>query len=103
MTTAIVYVREMPGVDLQAQIAACRAYAEAHNRMPVAAVIDLHLPGPGYRLGMRGVLDMVSAGDIPMVVAISPEQVSKDPVRLAAMQEMLAEKNCELHYAGMQI
>ena len=100
MKTAIVYVREVPGESVQAQLDACRWYAEAQGWVPVAAVIDLQTPGPAYRLGLRGVLDMVGAGDVPALVALSAEHLSKDPVRLQALQETLGEKNCEIHYAG---
>lgn len=96
---AILYVRETPGHDLQAEIDTCRRYAEGRGYAPVTVVLDLQMPGPAYRLGWRGVMDMVTAGDVPLVVACTPAQVSKDPTRLQAIQEMLAERNCELHFA----
>ena len=97
--TAILYAREMEDECLEAQLDACRQYAEAQGWVAVAAVIDLKTPGPAHRLGLRGVLDMVGAGDVPVVVALSAAHLSKDPVRLQALEETLREKNCELHYA----
>ena len=99
MKTAILYVREVPDEAVQAQLEACRRYAEAQGWIPVAAVVDLQTPGPAYRLGLRGVLDMVGAGDVPVLVARSAAHLSKDPVRLQALQETLGEKNCAIHYA----
>ena len=100
MKSAIVYARETSGESLQAQIEACRQYALSQGLAPVAAVVDLQTPGPAYRLGLRGALEMVGAGDVPVLIALSPEQLSRDPLRLESLQAMLAEKNCEIHYAG---
>ena len=100
MNTAILYAREIRGESLQEQLDACRRYAVARGFVPVAAVIDLQTPGPAYRLGLRGVLDMVGAGDVPVLVAMSPVHLSKDPVRLQALQETLQEKKCEIHFVG---
>ncbi len=98
--SAILYAREIEGESLQAQIETCRQYAVSQGLVLVAAVVDLQTPGPAYRLGLRGALDMVGAGDVPALIALSPERLSKDPVRLAALEETLREKNCEIFYAG---
>ena len=100
--TAVLYVREMSGSAIQEQLDVCRRHAEAQGLVPVAAVIDLQTPGPAYRLGLRGVLDMVGAGDVPVVIAVSPTHLSKDPVRLQALQETLEEKSCEIQFAEEQ-
>ena len=94
MKTAILYGREIRGENVFEQIEACRAFALAHDLVPVATVIDMLTAQPAYRLGLRGALDMVGAGDVPVLVALSAEHVSKDPVRLGALQETLAERNC---------
>jgi DNA invertase Pin-like site-specific DNA recombinase len=98
MKTAIVYAREMRGENLQAQIDACRQYALGLGFTVVAAVVDLQTHGPAYRLGLRGAMDMVVAGDVEGLVALNPERVSKDPARLQPIQEMLQEKHCTLYY-----
>jgi hypothetical protein len=98
--TAILYAREIEGQSLQEQLDACRRYAAAQGLVAVAAVVDLQTSGPAYRLGLRGALDMVGAGDVPVLIAVSAAHLSKDPVRLQALQEMLQGKNCEIHYAG---
>jgi hypothetical protein len=61
-------------------------------------VVDLQTQGPAYRLGLRGVLDMVVAGDVEGLVVIDPERLSKDQTRLQSIQEMLQEKHCTLYY-----
>ncbi len=95
MKTAIIYAREMRGESLNDQIAACRAFAVAQELVPVATVVDLLVDGPAYRLGLRGALDMVKAGDVPVLVAMSKGHVSKDSIRFGSLQETLAERNCE--------
>ena len=99
MKLAILYAREIEGESLQTQIAVCRQYAVSQGFVAVAAVVDLRTPGPAYRLGLRGALDMVGAGDVPVLIAMSPGHLSKDPVRLEALKETLGEKNCEIRYA----
>ncbi len=99
MKTAIVYAREMRGSSLDEQLALCHQLAAAENLIVVTAVVDFQSPTPAYRLGLRGVLDMVGAGDVPVVLAVSPQHLSKDPVRLQALNDMLREKNCEIRYA----
>lgn len=99
MKPAIIYIREVPGESLQEQLETCRRFAMAQGFEAVATVVDLKTSGPAYRLGQRGMLDMVGAGDIEVVIALSQEQVSKDPVRLASLQEVLSEKNCTLYFA----
>jgi DNA invertase Pin-like site-specific DNA recombinase len=94
MKTAVIYAREMRGEDVYEQAEACRAFAVANDLVPVATVIDVLSTQPAYRLGLRGALDMVKAGDVPVLVALSAAHVSKDPVRLAALQETLAERGC---------
>jgi len=96
---AIIYLRETRGERLEEQIEACRRYAHEQGFEAHTAVVDFLMPGPAYRLGLRGALDMVGAGDMEVVVALNPDQVSKDPTRLRDIEEMLREKNCELHYA----
>jgi hypothetical protein len=98
MNIAILYAREMHGQSLQEQLDMCRRFAEAQGYVPVAALIDFQTPGPAYRLGLRGVLDMVTAGDVPMLVAVSSQHISKDPVRLEALHETLRERSCEVRY-----
>ena len=98
MKTAIVYVREVSEENLQAQIDVCRQHALGLGFTPVAAVVDLQTQGPAYRLGLRGVLDMVVAGDVEGLVALNPERLSKDPARLQSIREMLQEKNCTIYY-----
>ena len=97
---AILYLREVRGESLLEQMEACRQYAEQHGFETHAAVIDLATRGPAYRLGLRGALDMVSAGDVEAFVAFNAERLSKDPTRLQDLEEMLREKNCELHYVN---
>ncbi len=97
---AILYLREVRGESLQEQMEACRQYAQQQGFETHAAVIDLATPGPAYRLGLRGALDMVSAGDVEAFVAFNAERLSKDPTRLQDLADMLREKNCELHYAS---
>ena len=99
MQPAIIYLREVSGESLQEQLETCRRFAAAKGFEAVATVMDLKTSGPAYRLGQRGMLDMVGAGDVEVVIALSQEQVSKDPVRLASLQEMLGEKNCTLYFA----
>ncbi len=98
MNTAIVYAREVLGESLQAQIDACRDHALGLGFTAVAAVVDLQTQGPAYRLGLRGALDMVVAGDVAGLVVLNPAQLSKDPARLQSIQEMLQEKNCTIYY-----
>lgn len=100
MKTAIIYVREINGENTEARIEQCRSYSMEHGFVPVTAVVDLHMPGPAYRLGLRGVMDMVGAGDVAALITIAAEQLSKDPVRLQALQETLGEKNCQIHYVS---
>ena len=98
MKTAIVYAREVAGESLQVQIDACRQHALGLGFTAVAALVDLQAQGPTYRLGLRGVLDMVVAGDVEGLVALNPERLSKDAARLQSIQEMLREKNCTPYY-----
>ena len=98
MKTAIIYAREVPEESLQAQIEACRQHAIGLGFTAIAAAVDLQTQGSTYRLGLRGVLDMVVAGDVEGLVALSPERLSKDPARLQSIQEMLQEKNCTIYY-----
>ena len=98
MKLAIVYAREIAGENVYEQVDACRAFAQANDLVPTATVIDLVMDGPAYRLGLRGALDMVKAGDIPVLVAMSQVHVSKDAVRFASLQETLAELNCTVMF-----
>jgi DNA invertase Pin-like site-specific DNA recombinase len=98
MKFAIIYAREKAGENVYEQVDACRAFAEANNLTPTATVVDLLMDGPAYRLGLRGALDMVKAGDIPVLVAMSQDHVSKDAVRFASLQETLSELNCAVMF-----
>lgn len=100
MDTAILYVREIKGESIQTQLDVCRVYAVAQGWEPVAAVIDLLMPGPAYRLGLRGAMEMVGAGRVPVLIAQSAEHLSKDPVRLDALHETLQEKNCVIRFVN---
>ena len=94
MKLAIIYAREIAGENVYEQVDACRTFAQANDLVPTATVIDLVMDGPAYRLGLRGVLDMIGAAGIPVVIALSAEHVSKDPVRLRSLAEIIGERDC---------
>lgn len=97
MKPALIYVRETAGESVMEQIERCRAYAAALEYQALAAFVDLQVPGPAYRIALRGVMDMIEAGDIEAVIAPSAGTISKDPARLDAIREDLSAKRCVLH------
>jgi hypothetical protein len=100
MKSAMIYVRELAGTSLDAQVEQCRRYAAARDLVVGAAVVDFELPVPAYRLGLRGALDMVSAGDVAVLITPSPEHLSTNPLRLESLRAMLSEKNCDIQYVN---
>jgi hypothetical protein len=98
MKPAVIYIRETGQASLEELLQECRDYADANALEPTAAVFDLRTMNLAYRLGLRGALDMVAAGDMQALIALDPANLSMDPARLKSIREMLRERNCTLHY-----
>ena len=102
--SAIIYCRVSTdsqaekGISLDAQVAACTAYAQAHGLEVVDVIVDAGLSGKSTdRPGLQKLLKLVVARKVNHVVSMKLDRLSRSTIDTLNLLNLMCQKKVELH------
>ena len=96
----ILYARANNEEDLPAQLAACRAYAQAHGFEVATELSDAMSGNKLDRPGLTKVRRIIRQGGVDALIVAQPESLTRNAVHMGLLRDELQAAGAILHIAG---